>query len=435
MNRPRVAVFSVFSSLDGAYSISTVALDQLRMLERHGYAPQFWLPQGYRLQLENEMASMIEAHPGIECKYILPSLNLKDYGDPTERVGDEFEYQVDKIIAAMEPAVSNVDVVLTHDIMFQTWFVPYAVAVRKLADKYRNVRWLHWIHSAPSGVPAKVCYPHSARYSPMDNAKWIYLNEWHSGALAEMVGAKREDVVVVPNSRDILDIHGAPERINRFIRDSGLLDADAVIVYPTRMCDAKQPEAAVKLAAGIAYSKMRVKLVFASSYSNDDEAKAVIERCRTLADSQGEHFSSRDVLFTSDAPGWSLFCPRDELKLLQLIADVFVLPSISEACSLVALEAAASRTLLVLNDDFPPMREWFGDSAMYLHFGSTVARTEHSGAGMTPEEAEAWYYRTAGIRIADELRHNKVLSSFSKAKRLYNSDAIFRRCIEPLILG
>ena len=58
--------------------------------------------------------------------------------------------------------------------------------------------------------------------------------------------------------------------------------------------------------------------------------------------------------------------PHEVVKNLLAYSDLFVLPSTSEACSLIMLEAGASKNLVVLNSDLPSFYD-FGGQRMEPH--------------------------------------------------------------------
>jgi hypothetical protein len=88
------------------------------------------------------------------------------------------------------------------------------------------------------------------------------------------------------------------------------------------------------------------------------------------------------------------------------------------------LEAALSKNLLVLNEDFPPMKDFFQEQALYFRFGSLIQRTDYN-------DEDKWYEDVAKI-ILSEIKENKLINSFTKMKQQFNLDYIFKEQIEPL---
>jgi hypothetical protein len=55
----------------------------------------------------------------------------------------------------LDAILKDVDVVLTHDVIYQNAALKHNFAARKIAEKaHPSIKWLHWIHSATSPVTA-----------------------------------------------------------------------------------------------------------------------------------------------------------------------------------------------------------------------------------------------------------------------------------------
>jgi len=270
----------------------------------------------------------------------------------------------------------------------------------------------------------------------MENSRFVFPNHTDIPKLAQMRSMLEQDINFVPNSRDICDYFGMDPLVKKFIREKKLLDADILAVYPTRMCVNKQPEKAVKLMAALSTFGKKVKVVFANSYSNATREKELMETCRQIGPMWG--LNEEDILFTSEYDQkWELYCHAEAVRGLQQIADIFVLPSDSEACSLVLLEAALCRQLCILNGDFAPVHEVLEFNALYGRFSSTTTTTTHIDPNTNKPSAEAEhnYYRSLAAVILLELARNKTASAFSEVKRKYNGDYVFKSYIEPLLLS
>jgi len=160
------------------------------------------------------------------------------------------------------------------------------------------------------------------------------------------------------------------------------------------------------------------KVVFVNASANDERRR---EPVRALA---GEY-----AIFTSlEDNRYEVSVPRRVVRELMEIANLFPLLSISEGCSLTLLEAGLTKQLVVLNEDFPPMRE-FGeiDHVLYMKTSSTRAKTSYS-----PDE-ESYYRDWAGI-IISEMEKNKALRFNRKVLRRFNREWIWRNQLEPLLL-
>jgi glycosyltransferase involved in cell wall biosynthesis len=440
-NDRTVALWGVFDALESAYSLAAVVVEQARMLARAGYDVGFFMQEDYEPAADPAMRALLAEYPGIWISRELPHIwGLVDYDDPTVPVAPEFWGQVARLEAGLEDAIltRRPRWIFTHDITFQSWFLPHNVAMRQVAKRLPGLEWLHWMHSAPSEPRPDAIHPHTARYVGMPGAKWIYLNHLDVPRMAAMRGLPESEIFVVPNARDICDFLEMDKETKGFIRSTGLLSAELVVATVGRICPGKQPEKAARIAAGLAAAGRRVKLLFINSYATNPEELELIEACKRAA--EGDGLPRSELLFTTEwvnaegARPWAHYAPARVVRELLAVSDVFVLPSASEACSLSVMEAALSRCLCVLNDDFPPMRELLFEHAIYGRFSSTLMRTEYQQpTGEGGAAAERQYYREFGCRIAAEAARDKALAAANRIRRAGAGDWVFSHHIEPVM--
>ena len=108
-------------------------------------------------------------------------------------------------------------------------------------------------------------------------------------------------------------------------------------------------------------------------------------------------------------------------KELNLVGNIFVFPSVSEACSLIQAEAAVTGKLLVLNTNFLPMLEF--TRGHVLHFPMT-----HNSAGNRA------FWRSLARELVQEMDAIPGFWTSTEARTsFYNEDRIFVRQIEPLL--
>jgi len=414
--KKKVGVLTTFYNIDPAYSLASIVVDQLTVLKKYGYNPVFLVHDNF-----NDDAKVPE---GVEIRKVIPRFKLVDYS-ATSTLADDFESQVDAVAKALEENCQDIDVMFTHDIIFQGWFLPYNAGIRKAK---LNCKWLHWIHSAPSPRPNNLKYPFELRYTLPPNSKLIYLNHTDALRTAEMYGAWLKDVRVVHNIKDPRTFWKLHPLTSELIDQYGLLEKDVISIYPVstpRMVDGKQVDKVIRMMAKIKKQNRKVCLVVCNAHANADKDKKLVEDMIKLGRENG--LDHTDLVFTSfhDIPKWEHGVSNEVISDLFRISNVFIFPSKSENCSLILLEAALSKNLLVLNEDFPPMKDFFHEQALYFRFSSLIQRTDY-------DNEEGWYEDVAKI-ILSELKENKVINSFNRARQRFNMDFIFKEQIEPLL--
>ena len=117
--------------------------------------------------------------------------------------------------------------------------------------------------------------------------------------------------------------------------------------------------------------------------------------------------------------------PQQLIRDLMLIANVYIHPSMTETYSLVCQEAAICRNLLVLNEDFPAMRDVYGESALYRQFSSVLVNT-------TFDNEYGAYYDMARY-ISYYLKNERVVALATKIRKERNLDYVFLHEMEPCL--
>jgi hypothetical protein len=413
----RILIITTFADLNPDYSLATVVADQLRMLVRNGYSPG--------LVVQEDFHDDDAVPEGVRLLKVMPVLLLHDYAIP-QPARPEFADQAIRIADGLRPVLEEYDVAVTHDLMFLGWYLPHNAAIRKLADEYPGLKWLHWVHSAPSPRPAQIPYPHSLRYSLPPNSKLVYLNSHDTLRLAEMFGTTLEAVRVVHNPKDAAAFFSLHPVVCKIMDRYSLLAADVVSVFPfsTPRWGGKNVKKLIWLMGKIKSQGRKVLLVLANAHCNGPMEKAAVKNLQLFAAEKG--LGPADLCFTSELGAeWDYSLPNEAVRQLFQLSNLFIMPSLSECCSLVLLEAAICKNLLVLNADVPSMREFGGEKALYPQFGSVQFQVAYS-------DEDAYWTDWAKI-ILGSLEQERALHSFRHTLSRHSPDWIFKRQLEPLL--
>lgn len=419
--------------LDPAYSLSSVIVDQLHALVKNGERVVLFVLDNF-----NTPAHALAVPDAVEIRPVFPRFALIDYAagstlqdtkhfprGGTERMVS-FDEQVVLIRDALSREAKDITHFFCHDLIFQGWFLPYAVALHQYASDRDDARFFHWTHSFPGARPHGLGAPHTARFSLPAHSKLVYLNHHDQVALAEAYSTFPVNVEVVPNSYDPLTAWNLDPLTKQIVEDTHLLQADVVSVYPLstpRMGpEGKQLDIVVKIHA--AMKRLGKKTVLIVPNAHAAKNGQIILDMRRLA--QHEGLSEREVVFTSEYEGYEQGVSRAVVRELFQLANVFIFPSVSEVCSLVLLEAAAAKNLLVLNKDWQSMREFGGDDALYFRFGANGYPLTLSGE---PER----YWHDIALIVLSTLQKERALSSFHHVLSRHNLSTLYQDHLRPLL--
>lgn len=426
----RVAVLAVLSSLDPSYSIAGVVAAQLKLLVKHGHRPVFVTTSDFADHESLPEGVELRVYPRFTGEVLLDSAT------------DSFMTYVAIVSNVLNDALKDCAVCLSHDVIFLTDFLPVNWAMRRAAEKLPSLRWLHWIHSAPSKRPQKLSYPLVGCYSGMPNSEIVYLNRTDVPQVADMFNIPESEVRIVENFIDVVhlfDLHPLTEEI---LSANRILEADVVCIYPMRTTPAKQPEKIIKLLAYVKTLGHSVRIIICNSYSNADSEKAYVAELEALGKSL--QLEPHELLVTSSfTSAWcqensrniELGVPRKVILDLMRLSDIFILPSSSEACSVVMLEASLSKNLMVLNDDLFSLHEFGGQKvsaeasnrAVYFSFGSLTRPI----ASYNPSE-EIWLLEHART-LMTLLAQNHSLQFFRYVRQRHSAEYIYHSQLKPLL--
>jgi glycosyltransferase involved in cell wall biosynthesis len=204
-----------------------------------------------------------------------------------------------------------------------------------------------------------------------------------------------------------------------------VLTADVVAIYPfsTPRWEGKNVQKLIWLMAKIKEQGKKVCLVCVNAHANGLREKRTVRDLISWGMTKG--LAAADICFTSTlGASWEYSVPNEAVRQFFQLSNVFIFPSLSECCSLILLEAAISKNLLVLNRDVPSMREFGGERALYPQFGSVQFNVSY-------QNEDAYWTDWAKI-ILGALNQERALDSFRHVLKRHNLDSIFRDQLEPL---
>lgn len=440
----KIAILTSFSDLQKAYSLTIIAGYQLKQLLINGYKPILIVHEGFK-------PDGIYAHPNIQIEKIpnVPSHN-------EVRKDETFDEDINAVEAKLFDILSKnkVDVVITHDVVYQNACLKHNIASRRVAVKLPNIKWLHWIHSATSPLLLNLVRPiFSDEYfnvlnSKFPNSKYVYPNAYAIPSVARNFNIDESDVKVVHHPTDICGYFSFPDDLEEFIYKKNILSADVICTYPIRLDTGKQVEMVIKTIASMKDSGLTVRLIIADFHSTGPEKIAYRDKCKEVAIDYG--LNSDEISWLSEQnPKWLYEVPQNYIACLQMISNVFIMPSVSETYSLIAQEAALCKQVVVLNGDFPPFRSIYGENAIYRKYSSAYDMMADPSEALTPtswtetkygpanlpeearKQAEREYHKDTAKMIAARLSHPEMaLSAFLRKNR--NLQTIFKKETEPL---
>lgn len=335
LRKPTVGIMTAFTGADRAYSLVNVVAVQIEML----------LNAGYRVVLftaPNFSGTGLFSGKVVEIRRV-----VNPDGAPNE------------IFDALMDSVKDIDVMFAHDLVFLKMYSNVSKAVHKLAEACDWLAFCHWQHSRGDHDPI----------APVKNSWFCYPNNGDLEHVAQINSTDLEHVRYVPHPLDF-DYLGWPKLAIQIAEDFDFPFVDISCLLPTRMDRQKQVERAIRIFAGLKRAGKSVCFLVGDAYATGEHFKQYKQELVDLALSEG--LNDKEFAFISDKYEECTYStPRQVVKALLEMSNLFIQPSNAETSSLVVMEAALAGNVVVLNADFPPIHHLYQD-ALTLPFGSVL---------------------------------------------------------------
>ena len=424
--KKKICIFTTFTSADPAYSLNRVVQDQIKMLLIHGYEPKVIVGEGFK---------PIELYEKVEiCE--IPNVPVSN----EVRMDNTFSKDVGRLEAALAPILKDVDVCITHDIIYQAAALKHQLAAKRVAKSFTSLRWLHWVHSAtPPARLANLTQHFADQFAKeiqneFPNSLICYPNPWFRKAVADSFNVNENKVKFVPHPTDYCRFKKYERDTIKLIEKKDMLSADAIAVYPIRLDRGKQVQYVIEVMAMLKTLGKSVRVIIVDFHSTGGDKVTYRDELKQLAINWG--LEQHEITFTSEfMEEWRLQVPWEVVSDLMDLANCFVFPSASESYSLVTQESGLSRQAQILNFNLPPLMSVFGDNPYYRKFGEgAVDPMDNTVAGgnQTHYDNERMYMLACAGILNYELEYNRVLAQERKLRQSRSLKNIFRNYIEPL---
>jgi len=444
--KPKVCIFTNFFNFDEAYSLIRVTEDQIKMFKKHDYPLKVIVSDSFKPAGEFT-EDILERVPNVPCHNEVKK-------DPT------FDEDVESIRKRLAEILKDIDVCITQDIAYKPSELKYQVALRKLLtnqDVFGGIVFYHWINSAtPPVVLGNLMGMFEDEYlnlfkKPIPNSYYVFFNDISKEMIATNFNVPLEKVKTVHHPCDLDRIYGVTsDHLKAFIDKRDVYSADAICVYPIRLDRGKQVQHVIKTMAKVKEFDLSVRCIIVDFHSSGGDKVTYRDELKQLGIDWG--LSPKELAFTSEfCEDWNVGIPGDDVLALFRLSNVFIMPSVSESYSLITQEAALTKNVIVLNQDFPPFRDIFGDKAIFRKYSSNWdvlagyneamgegkhSTTEYGPNNISKDERkkyEEMYHFETAAKIVNELNTGLAMAMQRRIRKLRSLDAVFKKEIEPLL--
>lgn len=424
MITPVVGVFTSFTYYAAGYSLTNLIRSQIRQLTRGGYPPHLMVCDSFKEADQYfKEATIHKVIPtgALDIPYNKPELQQKH-----KKLADETTKALVKMIDDYE-----LNIIFTHDIIFLNTHYPYAVAVERASKERPNVKWMHWIHSCPSGLNPIWSIK---KYGP--GHKIVFPNRTDALRVAEQFRGDIDDVWPIHHVKDIREFAEFSGPTNKFIDEYDLMNADIIQIYPASVdrLAAKGVDYLIKTFGAMrkAY-KREVRLVICNQWCNVDKHRKTVEAYLEKGRKAGLR-PDKDLIFSSrfDAPKWELGLPAKMVAELMMLGNLFMFPTHHESFGLVLPEASLmGGALVVANCSLDMMREITGNNALFWDYGSWHRDMQFQKPGDQPDR----YWMSVARTIVGKMHNEYGINLRTHVRKTFNLDAIWNNELHPAMLA
>lgn len=430
----KIGIVTTFQSFMPQYSLTGIVKDRAEMLTKYGHEVHLFVSERYH-------GEEFPAKVTVEKK--IPYTHLADYHSLSEFTGEDKDYKpkegwdtptqhqlIKNNTAAMfRKELHDYDVVITEDIVFQGWHLPFAVAIIEASKDLPNVRWLHAIHSVPS---VQSDFWNISLYGKRH--KLVYPNRIDALRVAEQYRGTIDDVRVIPHIKDMRTLFDySQDTINFLEWCPGAMQAEIVQIYPASVdrLEAKRLAEVIEVFSNLKNMGRTVCLVVATQWATGPKQLGIINEYKRLATELGLNVGT-DIVFTPDfKPAnkenkFGVGIPKYMIRELFQLSNIFIFPTREETFGLVLPEAAlCGSPIVVLNGSLDMMHEVSGYNAIYFDFGSYHANVTHANKKLLLHDI--------ALIVLGRVLANESVRLKTFMRRHYNMDYLYKRYYAPIL--
>ncbi len=417
----KVAVLTDFVSHDDAYSLCGVVRNQVKMLASHGYRPRLIVRQGWKAGQSHV------AYPGADVVIADPG----ETGQNKVAITQNSSAEIDDLVVDLQAALDGMDVVLTHDIIYQPNAWKYNVAIHRIARENPDLFWLHWVHSAtPFNVAQQTGEFSKEVRSPILNSRIVAMHTEEMNRKATAFGYEKNEAILIPNPYDVSRYYTGEART--ILDNANAWLADFVAVYPVRLDRGKQVEVLLEIMSGLTQAGYHGVVIIVDFHSTQGDKRKYRDEMKAYAGDLGV-----DVYFTSDLGGEKPGYKVEHQTVMNLFdfADFFVHSSVSESDPLTIPEAMWHRNQLCLNFDLPSFRLWEQFAIMGKFSSNIDVQTGGVGSTLTEYDDRIDYMQSVGAAILHMLVTNPTAEGHRHIRLTRSLEAVWKNHLYHAIEG
>ncbi len=281
-----------------------------------------------------------------------------------------FETLKARLMDALEPLLTQVDVVVAHNVVTLHKNLPLTAALHALYEAHRFpfIAWSHdfaWHDELyiPHMHPG---YPWDLLRTPWPEVRYVAVSEHRREILAQLLGLPQAAIAVVPPGVDVAEFFKWEPETRRLVEALNLLQAQPLLLLPARITRRKNIEMGIRITAALLrFMPDAAMVVTGPPGPHNPTNLAYLEQLKELRARLGVedrvHF-----LYEHGSGDEPLLVSHGMMTDFYFLADVLLFPSRREGFGIPVLEAGLAR-MPIFAAHLPPIRESAGNLAYYFN--------------------------------------------------------------------
>jgi glycosyltransferase involved in cell wall biosynthesis len=329
-----------------------------------------------------------------------------------------FDAARDQIAAALVTALSDIDVLIVHNVMTMHFNLPLTAALHKLLNERRLPRCVAWNHDASWDDPEQrpfvhPGYPWELLKTLRRDVTYVVITRARQEQLARMFNCPPGRLRVIPNGVSLRFWWNLSAEGDALITDLGLLDGDIFVLQPVRITQLKNIAYSLRVVAALKATGLRPRfLVSGPPDPHDPAGRQLLADLRLLRRELGLEAEAYFAAEHGPDPDVPRVLSFDVVRDLYEACDLILLPSMSEGFGIPVIEAGVLGRP-VFCADIPPFREI--GSRLVHRFKLTDAPESVAG------------------RIAAWARRDRTFQLRRRVGQFYTWRAVRQQYMEPLV--
>ena len=284
-------------------------------------------------------------------------------------IDDEFYKLAGIIDQGLEKALEKIDVVVTHNMITIVRNLPFVYAFKNFVKKYPKKKYFGWIHDHSYINEFQIKDLNKIIHSklekellttPIKNLTYILISESFREPFAQLMGLHHGETVVIPNGIDIRYFLEIDDLIWEIIEKYNLIKKFPLILSPVNILERKNIDYCFDIIHELKKTYPQICYIITGKPSSHRSTLEYYENLKKKIENLG---IKDNVMFFNDFLNRALM--RSEIHDLYQIADMVFFLSKSENFGLPLLEAALTKTAILVSD-LKVFREVGGEFIKYI---------------------------------------------------------------------